>query len=161
VTTTTDINRMKAIASVLTSQHITPVFFSSWDSLNAGGSFDPYGIVAHWDASTAASGEWGALSTIRLGRGGANPVPGPLAQFQVPRCLDKKPKVGIVCAARANHAGLGGPKTLGDGRVLGKDNANAHMYGSESAWAGPTETPNSYFWVSYYGLGYAIREVLG
>lgn len=161
MTTATDLSRMRAIATVLTRQHITPVFFSNWDTLDAGGSFDPYGQVCHWDASSVLSGEWGALSTVRFGRGGANPVPGPLAQFQIPRCLDRKPKVGICCAARANHAGLGGPRVLPSGKVLTLNNGNAHMYGSESAWAGPTETPNAWFKESYYGLAYAIREVLG
>lgn len=157
----TNISAMRKIATVLTSQHISPVFFSGWDSVDAGGSFDPWGLVEHWDASSILSGEWGAISTIRFGRGGANPVPGPLSQFQVPRCLDHKPKVGIVTAGRANHAGKGGPRTLPSGKVLSLNNANAHMYGQESAWAGPGETPNEYFWESVYGLAYAVREVLG
>lgn len=156
-----NISAMRAIASVLQRQRIAPVFFTGWDSVDAGGSFDPYGLVCHWDASTILSGEWGAISTIRFGRGGANPVPGPLSQFQIPRCLDGKAKVGIVTAGRANHAGLGGPMTLADGHVLSLNNANVHMYGTESAWAGPGEDPGPIFWDSYYGLAYAVREVLG
>jgi len=156
-----NISAMRAIASTLTRQGITPVFFTGWDTVDAGGVFEPHGLVEHWDASSRLSGEWGAISTIRFGRGGASPVPGPLAQFQVARALDGKPKVGIVTAGRANHAGLGGPRTLGNGFVLPKDNANRYMYGQESAWAGPTENPTQYFWEAVYGLAYAVREVLG
>lgn len=158
--TATDVKRMKAIAVELTKQHITPVFFTNWDTMGVNLPFDPWGEVLHWDASSLLAGEWGSLATIRAGDPSRS-IPGPLAQTQIPRCLDRKPKVGITAAGRANHAGKGGPYRLGDGRFLSLDNANAHMIGTESAWAGPGETPNQWFWESYYGLAYAVRVVLG
>ncbi len=91
----------------------------------------PRGIVDHHDASTRKSGEWGALGVIRDGR---PDVSGPLAQFQIGRCLDGVPRVAIVAAGRANHAGKGGP-------LLGapRDAGNSYLYGAEAANDGVSE----------------------
>lgn len=161
MTTAADVKRMRAIGAYLTAHDVLPIWQPNWDTLDAGGTFDPRGMVEHWDASTILSGEWGALGVIRLGRGGAAPIPGPLAQFQRPRCLDGVPKVGIVAAARCNHAGLGGPYTLPNGVVVPKDSGNRYFYGREAAWAGPTEKRTAAATYADRVLAAAVREVLG
>lgn len=151
---------MRAIASVLTRLDVRPVWQPGWDSRGNGQTFDPRGLVCHWDASSIKSGEWGALGVVVNGRAGASPVPGPLAQFQGARCLDGVPKVAIVAAGRANHAGLGGPYRLPDGVAVPKDSGNRYLYGAEWAWAGPGEDLTPAARHAYSALGYAIREVL-
>jgi len=158
--TATDVRRMRAIGAVLTRHGVRPVWRPGWDSRGTGGTFDPRGLVCHWDASTVRSGEWGALGIIELGRGGANPVTGPLAQFQGARCLDGIPKVGIVAAGRANGAGAGGPYRLPNGVLIPKDSGNRYMMQAEWAWAGPTENLTGAALHAYKVLGYAVREVL-
>lgn len=159
--TAAEVHRMRAIASVLTRLDVVPVWQPGWDSRGNGLSFDPRGLTEHWDASTVKSGEWGALGVIVHGRGGANPVSGPLSQFQRPRCLDGVPKMGIVAAGRANHAGLGGPYRLPDGVIIPADSANRYAYGREAAWAGPGEERTAAAVHADGALAYAIREVLG
>lgn len=151
---------MRAIGAVLTRNGVRPVWQPGWDARGNGLTFQPKGLVCHWDASTVRSGEWGALGIIVGGRGGASPVPGPLSQFQGARCLDGVPKVGIVAAGRANHAGAGGPYRLPDGTVIPLDSGNRYLYGAEWAWAGPGEDLNAAARHAYAVLGYAIREVL-
>jgi hypothetical protein len=155
-----EVHRMRAIASVLTRLDVRVVWQPGWDDRGNGLAFDPRGLVEHWDASTVLSGEWGALGVIVAGRGGASPVPGPLSQFQRPRCLDGVPKVGIVAAGRANHAGIGGPYRLPDGTVIPQDSANRYMYGREAAWVGPSEERTPAAVHADGALAYAVREVL-
>lgn len=99
----------------------------------------PTGVVDHHDASSRKSGEWGSLGVIRDGREG---IPGPLSQFQIARCLDDVPRLAVVAAGRANHAGKGGP-LIG----IPTDAANAWVYGVESANNGVDE---GYTWASHF-----------
>jgi len=158
--TALDVRRMRAIGAVLTRHDVRPVWRPGWDSRGTGYTFAPRGLTCHWDASTIRSGEWGALGIIERGRGGDSPVPGPLAQFQGARCLDGIPKVAMVAAGRANHAGRGGPYRLPDGTIIPVDSASRYMYGAEWAWAGPTENLNAAALHAYRVLAYAVREVL-
>lgn len=91
----------------------------------------PVGLIDHHDASTAKSGEWGALGVVTYGRTG---IPGPLGNFQVARCLDGVPRIASVAAGRANHAGLGGPYG-----PVPKDSGNSWLYGIEKAHDGGSE----------------------
>jgi hypothetical protein len=124
-----DRRRMQKIGDLLTSWQVQVRWMPGWETRGLTWARVPVGIIDHHDAASIKSGEWGALGIVVDGR---SDVPGPLAQFQRARCLDGVPKVAIVAAGRANHAGLGGPLDVG-GVVLPKDNANAWMYGSE--WA--------------------------
>lgn len=155
-----DVARMRAIAARLVAHGVRVVYFDGWDSRGNGLTFDPKGLVEHWDASTAAAGEWGSIGIIINGRGGAAPIPPPLSQFQGARCLDGVPKMGIVAAGRANHAGTGGPYRLPDGTVIPADSANRYMYGREFAWAGPTEALRPAARFAAGALAYSVREVL-
>jgi hypothetical protein len=158
--TAADVRRMRAIAAVLVRHDVRPVWRPGWETRGTGQTFDPRGLVCHWDASTILSGEWGALGVIEFGRGGDNPVPGPLAQFQGARCLDGIPKVAMVAAGRANGAGAGGPYRLPNGVVVPKDSGNRYFLNAEWAWAGDTEELNPAAKHAYSALGYAVREVL-
>jgi hypothetical protein len=69
-------------------------------------SYRPGGLfLEHHDASSKLSGLWGSIGIIIGGRGGANPVPGPLANLQFAR----DGQVMIVAKNPANHGGTGGP----------------------------------------------------
>jgi hypothetical protein len=96
----------------------------------------PLGVLDHHDASTIKSGEWGSLGMIIAGR---SDVPGPLSQFQVARCLDGVPKVAVIADGIANHAGLGGPLRLPNGRIIPANSGNSHLYGAEKANNGVDE----------------------
>ncbi len=159
--TTEDVRRMQAVIAYLRRNGIKVAEIAGWQARGTGLAFTPRGFVCHWDASTRKAGEWGSLGIIVRGRGGASPVPGPLAQTQVPRCLDGVPAVGIVAAGRANQAGRGGPYRPPGGIVIPRDAANRYTYGSEHANDGVGEpvTPASLY--AYQMLALAYRDVLG
>lgn len=160
--TAADVARTKAIAAYLAAHDVRVVWFDGWDTRGVDLSYGPPRMhLCHWDASTILSGEWGAISIIINGRGGANPVPGPLSQEQIPRCLSGVPTVGIVAAGRCNHAGTGGPYLLPDGTVIPVDSANRWSSGSESAWLGPGEIPTAAFMHAYDTLAAAKMDVFG
>lgn len=110
----------------------------------------PIGIIDHHDASSRKSGEWGSLGVIRDGRPG---IPGPLSQFQIGRCLDNRPRLAVVAAGRANHAGRGGPIW----GLVPRDAANAWVYGAEAANDGVGE---HYTWAAHYTHDALFRTVL-
>lgn len=123
--TTADVRRMHAIYKRLRAADVKVVLVPGWDERGRPQSFQPLAVVDHHDASTRKAGEWGALGIITHGRAG---IPAPLSQFQGARCLDGIPKVAIVAAGRANHAGFGGPW-----RGIPRDSGNRYAYGVE--WA--------------------------
>lgn len=121
----TDVARIQAIGAKLVAAGVELLWVPGWQTRGAAWTRTPVGIVDHHDASTTKSGEWGALGIVRDGRDG---IPGPLSQFIVARCLDGRPRVGIVAAGRANHAGKGGPMWS-----IPKDSANSWVLGTEVA----------------------------
>src|SRR5437868_8805207 len=52
----------RSIAARLTAHGVRVVYFDGWDLRGNGLTFDPRMLVEHWDASTVAAGEWGAIS---------------------------------------------------------------------------------------------------
>lgn len=97
---------------------------------NRGGTFRvvPRTVIDHHDASSRKSGEWGALGLIM--DGSPRGIPGPLANVQIPRCLDNIPKIAWVADGACSHAGLGGPVPS---RGLRLNDANRDTYGVEKA----------------------------
>jgi N-acetyl-anhydromuramyl-L-alanine amidase AmpD len=122
---------MREIIRRLRAAGVEVLELPGWETRGADWARVPRGIVDHHDASTRKAGEWGALGIIRDGR---PDVPGPLAQFQIGRCLDGVARVAVVAAGRANHAGKGGP-------LLGapRDSGNSWLYGAEAANDGVSE----------------------
>lgn len=121
-----DVARMQRIINRLRSYGVVVREMPGWQTRGFTFPAVPTRVVDHHDASTRKSGEWGALGLILDGtpRG----IPGPLANAQVGRCLDNIPKIAIVGAGYAYHAGLGGPYA-----ELSLNNANPHTYGVEKA----------------------------
>lgn len=134
---TGDVRRMQAVIDRLRKWQVEVKEISGWQSRGATWVRVPVGIIDHHDASSIKSGEWGALGIITTGRTG---IPGPLSQFQLARGLDGVPRVAIVAAGRANHAGLGGPIDFGSVKVPLND-GNGWLYGAEKANNGLGERP--------------------
>lgn len=126
-----DVARMQAILDHLRREYdITIREVPGWQTRGATWSRTPAGLVVHHDASSRKAGEWGALGIITYGRDG---IPPPLAQFQIGRCADNMPRLAVVAAGRANHAGRGGPYRFPDGLTIPADSANAWLFGTEAA----------------------------
>jgi hypothetical protein len=124
--TRADVERMtEIIRRVRVDYDVEVREMAGWQSRGANWARVPVGIIDHHDASSRKSGEWGALGIIVEGRPG---VPGPLSQFQIARCLDGRPRLAVVAAGRANHAGLGGPLP-----GIPQNTGNSYLYGAEAA----------------------------
>lgn len=117
--------RIRQIITRLRENGVVVREMADWGGRGATWTRVPRALIDHHDASSRASGEWGALGIIVSGRTG---IPGPLSQFQGARCLDGVPKVAVCAAGRANHAGTGGP--VGP---VPANAGNSWMYGVE--WA--------------------------
>lgn len=120
-----DRRRIHAIMARLRQDDVTIREMQGWGERGRTWIRVPRGVIDHHDASSRASGEWGALGIIVAGRTG---IPGPLSQFQIARGLDGVPRVAIVAAGRANHAGKGGPRG-----PVPLDAGNSWLYGVEKA----------------------------
>lgn len=139
-----DVRRMERILDRVRGYGVVVRELPDWR--RRGRTFErvPCGIVDHHDASTRKAGEWGALGAIAYGFAGGPPAP--LSQFQIARCLDGVPKLAVVAAGRANHAGRGGPRNLG-GCVVAENAGNGRLYGAEKANDGRGEpyTPAAHY----------------
>jgi hypothetical protein len=148
---------MQAIIDRIQRRDVIVRLVPGWESRGRTWARVPVGIIDHHDASTRKSGEWGALGIITSGR---SDVPGPLSQFQVARAVDGVPKVAVVTAGRANHAGPGGPASFGPITVP-LDQGNSWVYGAEKANDGVSEP---YTAAAHYAtdvLFVAVLEVIG
>ena len=126
-----DVARMTAWIALMRSWDVVVREMPGWQSRGLTWSRVPGAFLEHHDASSIKSGEWGALGLILDGtpRG----IPGPLSQLQFARCLDDVPKVAVVAAGRASHAGRGGPYGFPDGLVVPLDSMNSYGWGAEVA----------------------------
>jgi hypothetical protein len=138
-----DVRRMQRIIARVEKAGVVVRPLNGWEGVGATFAEVPVGLVDHHDASSRKSGEWGALGVIANGRPG---VPKPLSQFQVARCLDDIPKLAVIAAGRANHAGRGGPLQVG-GIYVPASYGNAMLYGVEKANDGLGEpmTPAAHY----------------
>lgn len=81
------------------------------------GDLNPVGVLCHHTASSPKTPSANVIKTLVEGRGGSDPLPGPLAQFG----LDRDGTVYLVASGRANHAGkarAAGSVAAGDGNEL-------------------------------------------
>lgn len=95
---------------------------SGWRTRGRPYDFRPRAIFAHHDASSASSGNAGAIGVVTNGRTG---LPGPLSQF----VLGRDGTVYVVAAGYSNHAGYGGPRggvpaNMGNTYAVGIEAAN-------------------------------------
>lgn len=141
-----DVARMRRIITTLRGHGVLVREVAGWEQRGDTYAVVPHGICDHHDASTRKTGEWGFLGAITRGRSGPSPVPGPLGNFQIARCLDGIPKVAVVAAGIANHAGRGGPRLSG-GILIPENRANGRTYGAEKAndGVGEPHTPACHY----------------
>lgn len=148
-----DVERIKRIVARIKKydRDVQVTYVSGWQ--NRGASFGrvPVGMIDHHDASASSSGTWGALGVVTSGRAG---LPGPLSQFFVAR--GSVPRIAVVAAGRANHAGAGGPK-IG----VPRDSGNAYLYGTEKANNGTGERYSDASIHATKVLFAAVMDVIG
>lgn len=118
-----DINRMRRIGQRIESYGVEVHWMPGWEERGGTWARVPVGVIDHHDAASLMTGEWGVLGYI---------VSAQLAQFQVGRCLDGKPRVAICAAGRQGHAGKGGWTFPGGPRIPTND-GNQWLYGVEKA----------------------------
>jgi len=153
--TQANLNQTRALLARLTRDGVQVVYQAGWDRRDAGGLFGPFvGGIIHHDASSVRSGTWGALGIIVAGRGGANPVSGPLAQFQIARGV--VPRITVVTAGRGNHAGVGGPYLN-----VPKDSGNRWLVGTEVANDGVSEPYSEATTWAIESWGRAVYDLTG
>src|SRR5690606_40573747 len=117
-----DVERIRRIVARIKKygRDVQVTYVSGWQNRGAPFGRVPVGMIDHHDASASSSGTWGALGVVTSGRPG---LPGPLSQFFVAR--GSVPRIAVVAAGRANHAGSGGPKV-----GVPRDSGNAYLYGT-------------------------------
>ena len=90
------VSGMRRVASLLQGKGIKVTEVSGWTTRGSS-VFDPRAVVCHWTAAPRS-----VTSLLVHGRGGANPVPGPLCNFEL---LPGSGGVKLIAAGKANHAG--------------------------------------------------------
>lgn len=90
----------------------------------------PDGALRHWTAG--GPGAKPSLGVVTNGRGGSNPLPGPLAQTLQSRERDVRglDVVYFIADGKANHAGTGTWNGI---------SGNYKLLGNEIEWSGPSE----------------------
>lgn len=98
-------------------------------------AFNPAGVVGHHTAGPR-TGDRPSLDVCVNGRGGANPLDGPLCNVFLPRGLTPVQQAPVVVAAgRANHAGAGGWRGLvGNSAVFGIEAEDDGVDGTWTEW---------------------------
>lgn len=157
VATQADARRMARIAERAAAYGVDIVEVAGWETRGGDWARTPVGILCHHDASSIKSGEVGSLGVVVAGR---SDVPGPLAQFQVFRCLDGRPRAAIVAAGRANHAGAGGPLRVG-ATLVPQDQGNRYLYGYEAANDGISEPYSSASMRAQHAIARAVIDEIG
>jgi hypothetical protein len=118
--------RIDWAARVLTEANLTVVTEDGWEARGGEFTSSPLGIILHHDVSDA--GDVPAHPTLIIhGRGGKNPLAGPLSQWY----LNRRGVWHVVASGKANHAG--------PGHYNGIHGGNSHLLGIEAANNGTTE----------------------
>ncbi len=129
-----DVARMERILARVEKAGVKVREMDGWRA--RGRTFErvPVGLIDHHDASTPRHGEWGFLNATVNGRTGTSPLPGPLSQFHVARCL-REPQIAVCAAGRANHAGRGVYPPVPT------DSGGSWLYGIEKSHGGVSDEP--------------------
>jgi N-acetyl-anhydromuramyl-L-alanine amidase AmpD len=91
------VSGMRKVAAILRARGIKVSEVSGWTTRGRS-NFAPRAVVCHWTVATRS-----ITSMLVHGRGGSNPVPGPLCNFEL---LPGTGGVKLVAAGSANHAGV-------------------------------------------------------
>jgi N-acetyl-anhydromuramyl-L-alanine amidase AmpD len=131
--------RILWLADSLRSAGLTVRETSGWETRErpaSTGGFAPEGVLLHHTAAYATSSDpHPSLDTVIQGRGGSDPLPGPLCHV----LIDRHSVCWVVAAGRANHAGsalASGPMPAGDG--------NEMYVGIEVEYAATNHVPTQY-----------------
>lgn len=119
------------LANRLRRAGLAVVEIGGWQG-RGGSNFDPRGCILHHTAGPKR-GDVPSLGVCVHGRGGANPVPGPLCNLLIGRDL----VVRVIAAGKANHAGEGGYRGMTSSR---------DCYGIEVENTGYGTGPNAEPW---------------
>lgn len=107
---------------------------SGWETRGNGLSGDyEGGIVHHTAFKSSATNIWPAKSTLLYGR---PDLSGPLCNYSGPWCTEEAPRIAVVAAFPANHAGASGGRSMGPLPVT--TNFNKRVLGLEIDYAGLT-----------------------
>lgn len=113
--------RLLWLANSLRTAGLTVRETSGWETRErpaSTGGFAPEGVLLHHTAAYATStNPHPSLNTVIEGRGGDNPLPGPLCHV----LIDRNSVCWVIAAGRANHAGTAvasGPMPAGDGNEM-------------------------------------------
>lgn len=93
------------IAARIRAKGVTVVEVDGWRT-RGGATHDSILALMHHTAGSA-NGATPSLAICIFGRGGSNPVPGPLVQVLQSREPDGDDKAYVIAAGKANHAGVG------------------------------------------------------
>lgn len=131
--------RILWLADSLRSAGLTVRETNGWETRErpaSTGGFAPEGVLLHHTAAYAtADNPHPSLNTVIEGRGGADPLPGPLCHV----LIDRNSVCWVIAAGRANHAGAAvasGPMPAGDG--------NEMYVGIEVEYAATNHSPTQY-----------------
>jgi hypothetical protein len=92
------VSSMRKVAAILKAKGIKVTEVSGWTTRGSS-TFEPRAVVCHWTVAQRS-----VTSLLVHGRRGANPLAGPLCNFEV---LPGSDGVKLIAAGRANHAGKG------------------------------------------------------
>lgn len=112
------------LPDALRAEGVTVVEVDGWGTRGST-TFEPRGVVVHHDGYSSSVPTRSALALMKDGRGGHNPVPGPLCNIWLDDDNENSPVGGdpvayVVAAGRANHAGPGSWRGLsGNTSVIG------------------------------------------
>lgn len=108
------------LPNVLISAGLKVAECPGWQSCGIAEMGKVEGILCHHTATTALTGNMPSLHTLIHGRGGANPLQGPLSQLG----LGRDGTYYIIAAGKCNHAG--------PGKWQGITEGNTHFIGIEA-----------------------------
>jgi hypothetical protein len=122
--------RLDRLPEALHNRGVTFRMVAGAETRGAEFSVLPRAVLMHWTAGPA--GYAPSLGVCTFGRGGANPVKGPLCQLLQSREPDpwELDVVYVVALGIANHAGAGSWRGI---------SGNSRSTGLEIEWSGPNE----------------------
>lgn len=121
--------RILELPDMLRKYGVEPVEVAGWQTRGNEFPERPDGALRHWTAGST-TGRTPSLGIVTNGRGGANPLLGPLAQILQSRESGTKDKAYVIASGKANHAGTG---------IWNGISGNYKLLGNEIEWSGPNE----------------------
>lgn len=112
----------------------TVTFQAGWDGRGNGTSADYEGAIVHHTASASSAAR--PNPTLSVLMNGRSDLSGPLCNVTGPWCTEDSPRLHVVAAHPANHAGASGGRSMGPLPVTSL--FNKRVFGLEIDYAGST-----------------------